>query len=245
MEFTFGIITNGGEYIRRVVESIINLNIEKYEIIIVGKLDTDLCKEFNIKFIRYEEDLVDFSISSKKNIITAESKFENIVYLHDYVSFSTDWYSGFLKFGNDFDVCMTRVINNDGSRYRDWCLWEDDCKNLVAKGNYLIPYRMVNLSSMMYISGAYWVAKKKFMQEIPLNENLKWRQGEDVEWSLRARNKTDFKINTGSSVVLLKQKYRIFNETSENENIILSSIKKYDNSNSYDELIKNHIGKWL
>lgn len=242
MEFTFGIITNNGNYIETIIKSIIDLNVKNYEIIVVGKLNRNI---ENIKYIEYLDDLENFSISTKKNIITDNSKFENIVYLHDYISFDKDWYKGFLYFGNDFDVCMTKILNKDGSRYRDWCLWQDDAKKIVSNGNYLIPYNIKNLSNMMYISGSYWVAKKKFMVENRLNEKLKWNQGEDVEWSLRVRNKTHFKINTNSFVNLLKQKDRIFNETSSQENFKLSKMDSYDNRNSYNELIKNHIGKWL
>jgi hypothetical protein len=184
-------------------------------------------------------------ISIKKNMITSEAKYENIVYLHDYVSLDENWYNGFLKFGDDFTVCMTKILNIDGVRYRDWCLWQDDANKYVGNLNYLIPYDMSHLSSMMYISGAYWVAKKSFMISNKLNEKLSWGQGEDVEWSLRVRNKTEFKMNSLSSVKLLKNKNRIFNETNILENNILSNIKGYDNTNSYNELIKNHLEKWI
>ena len=35
----------------------------------------------------------------------------------------------------------------------------------------------------MYISGSYWVCKKHVMENFPLNDELLWGQGEDVEWS--------------------------------------------------------------
>jgi hypothetical protein len=245
MEFTFGIITNNGVHISEVIESIVNLNIEKYEIVVVGNLDRNLIEKFNLNFIPYEDDSAIFNISVKKNIITEKSIFENIVYLHDYIKLDENWYSGFLEFGNDFDVCMTKMKNKEGIRYRDWCLWEDDAIKFVSPRNYLIPYEIQNLSSMMYISGAYWVAKKKFMTENRLNESLKWGQGEDVEWSLRIRNKISFKINTGSSVTLLKEKDRIFNETSGEENTVLSGIEKYDYSESYADFMNKHLANFV
>jgi glycosyltransferase involved in cell wall biosynthesis len=244
MDFTFGIITNKGEHLGEVINSILNLNIPNFEIIIVGELEEDIHHE-KIKLIIFKDYSIHFNISVKKNIITEESKYENIVYLHDYVSICVDWYTGFLEFGGNFDICMTRMVNIDGSRYRDWCLWQDDANKYVGNLNYLIPYDMSHLSSMMYISGAYWVAKKSFMINNKLNENLSWGQGEDVEWSLRVRNKTEFKMNTLSSVKLLKNKNRIFNETNNVENNILYNIKYYDNTNSYNELVKNHLGKWI
>ena len=41
------------------------------------------------------------------------SKFENIVYLHDYVYLDKSWYEGFLKYGNNFEVVVNRIINFD------------------------------------------------------------------------------------------------------------------------------------
>jgi hypothetical protein len=243
MEFTFGIITNGSSYINESITSIRNLNIPTYEIIIVGNYNGEISDD--IKYINYQDKSIEGDVSTKKNIITANAIHENIVYLHDYIIFDNMWYTGFLEFGDDFNVCMTKILNNDNTRYRDWCLWQDDADRYVLKNNYLIPYNITNLSNMMYISGAYWVAKKNFMFDNPLNEKLKWFQGEDVEWSLRVRTKTIFKLNEYSQVKLAKQKDRIFNETNNNENDILKNIENYDNSLSYDNLIKNHLAKWI
>jgi hypothetical protein len=245
MNFTFGIITNNGQYLFDAIKSIINLNIPNYEIVIVGNVDFKINLSENIKFIEFFDNCNNFSISTKKNIITENSNFENIVYLHDYIFFDKNWYDGFLKFDSDFEVCMTKIFNKDGTRYRDWCLWQDDANNFVSINNYLIPYDIQNLSEMMYISGSYWIAKRDFMLKNPLDDRLKWGQGEDVEWSLRVRDKTIFKINKESSVHLLKQKDRVFNETTDLENLVLKKIKNYNNKNSYDMLIKNHIGRWL
>jgi hypothetical protein len=184
-------------------------------------------------------------LSIKKNRITDAAKYENIVYLHDYIIFDINWYNGFLKFGNDFDVCMNKINNTDGTRYRDWCLWKDDADFYTGPLNYLIPYDMKNLSGMMYISGAYWVAKKEFMAKNRLNEKLSWGQGEDVEWSLRVRDNTAFKMNIHSKVNLLKYKDRIFNEISETERIILDAIPFYINTKAYELLINNHLSQWI
>ena len=65
---------------------------------------------------------------------------------------------------------------------------------------------MTHLSKYMYISGAYWVAKKQIMEEFPLDESLVWGKGEDVEWSKLVREKYNFSFNRNSSVKFLKQK---------------------------------------
>jgi hypothetical protein len=208
MNFTFGIVTDGNskDRIDRIIDSIELTMSDDYEIIIVGGKTGNMNDRKNTRTIEFIDEQVPAKISEKKNIITREAKYENIVYLHDYIEFTKEWHTEFKLFGNDFDVCMNSILNTDMSRYRDWCLWMDDAKGYVENNNYLIPYDLKNLSKMMYISGAYWVAKKKFMLENMLNEKLKWGQGEDVEWSQRIQHKWNYKLNKNSSVNFLKHK---------------------------------------
>lgn len=239
MDFTFGIVTSEQtcSYINTIIDSINKLNISNYEILIFGisGVDSD-----NILYINTNSNL-----STKKNMISEKSKYENIVFIHDYIIFDDNWYSGYLEYGDNFDICMNVILNKDLSRYRDWCLWLYDANKYVSNNNYLIPYDMNNISNMLYISGAFWVAKKSFMLKNKLNEKLGWGQGEDVEWSLRVRELIEFKFNINSKVKLLKQKDRIFNLTTEEENMKLREIKNYDSSNSYNDLIKNHLSQWI
>lgn len=224
MDFTFGIITSGeeDERINQVIDSIEKQNIPNYEIIIVGNSKVVRDKT---EIIEFDENIVPVWITKKKNIITSVAQFENIVYLHDYVKFEDDWYEGFLKFGNDFDLCMNVILNHDDTRFRDWqvCMWTDPRSwdvlgyedPLIASivGPYrrcLIPYEESRLVKHMYFSGTYWVAKKKLMLEFPLNESLSWCQGEDVEWSIRVREHYNFSMNKYSTVKLLKYKDVIF-----------------------------------
>ena len=58
----------------------------------------------------------------------------------------------------------------------------------------------------MYISGTFFCVKKDFFLENLLDESLVWGEGEDVEWSLRIRDKTQFKMNCMSTVKYLKLK---------------------------------------
>lgn len=214
MDFTFGIITNG-KYINRINEIINSIemqNIPNYEIIVVGGGEI---KRNNVIHIKFDE-TIPMWITRKKNIITSIAKYDNIVYMHDYIVICDGWYRGFLQYGDNFNVCMNKIINNDGTRYRDWTLWADDVKQLgVPNREYLLPYNITSLSKYMYFSGAYWVVKKNVMQEFPLDERRLWGQGEDVVWSKLIRQKYDFSINSLSSVKLLKQKdviFRIIND---------------------------------
>ena len=117
------------------------------------------------------------------------------------------WYEGYVKFGNDWDICMNVVENSDGSRFRDWCAW-DDPELCYPDGvhNIALPSYDYNKTHYMYISGNYWVSKKRVMEEEPLNEDLDWGEAEDVEWSNRIRDKYQYVMNTHSKVKCLKDK---------------------------------------
>ena len=124
MEFTFGIIT-AGNLDTRVINSIYQQGIpkDKFEIIVVGG---DYIPEYpDIKHIEFDESKRPLWITRKKNMITKNAKFENIVFLHDYYFLWRSWYEGFLKFGNDWDVCMNKILNLDSSRFRDWIVCYD------------------------------------------------------------------------------------------------------------------------
>jgi len=210
MEFTFGIITSPKteKFVTEIINTIRNQKIDSYEIIILGGSDVEYGTD--TKVVPFSENQKDNWITRKKNLITSMSKFENIVYMHDYVYLDKSWYKGFLKYGNDFEVLVNRIINFDGKRYHDWLLWKENSSNvdkfLKESKKLLLPYWVKSLNSYMYISGTYWVAKKSFMIKNPLNEELAWGEGEDVEWSKRVRTKTVFKFNKYSTVRFSKFK---------------------------------------
>jgi hypothetical protein len=225
MDFTFGIITSSdsNNYINEIIDSIINNNIPNYEIIIIG--NTKLEQTEKIKVFYFDENIKRGWITRKKNIIVNNAIYENIVLLHDYVKLKDDWYKGFLKFGNDFDFCITKILNKDGSRFRDYTLfpYEVDYLNIsYSPGkdidsyfyeNCLLPYDFKNTiktNKYMYISGAYYIIKKSIATKYLLDENLVHCKGEDVEYSKRLHsNGIIIKCNNYSEVILLKQKESI------------------------------------
>lgn len=207
MNFTFGIITDGTAdiNIKQIISSIKSDVKNEYEIIIVGN-----SKIQDIQVVKFDETIKPAWITKKKNIITELAKYDNIVYIHDYIKFCSGWYDGFLKFGDNFDVCMTKLITPSNKRYRDWTL---DCMLKIdhiidqsRRYERLLPYEETDLSKYMYISGAYMVCKKEVMKKYPLNENLTWGQSEDVFWSMEIRKQYDFSINQYSTAQLLKEK---------------------------------------
>ena len=238
MEFTFGIITNNGNLLDKMIESIYAMDIpkDKYEIIIVGSCDIKYTD--NIIKVAFDESIKSMWITKKKNLITLHSTKENIVYMHDYIGFDKDWYSGFLRFGNDWDVCSTPQYNQNGTRFRDWVLHECHFDNFEFKGSdRLIPYDN-EAANYIYINGTYWVAKKQAMIEAPLDEDLGWGQSEDIAWSKYIKWKRyKIKINTYSTVNLLRQKDVVFTEMKSDfyENKFKPFIMDTERNNRYFE----------
>lgn len=212
MKFTFGIVT-GAKVDDIVLNSIYDLNIPEFEIIIIGgKAPIGYLKLTHIPF---DESQQQNWITKKKNIITEHAKYDNIVFMHDYLVFNKEWYNGFKKFGNDFDICMNVIKNLDGSRFRDWCAWDDPDINYPYGGvttgsgenhRIVLPSYEYDKKQFMYISGTYWIAKKYVMENEPLDESLVWGDSEDVEWSKRVLPKFNYKMNIHSSVYMLKDK---------------------------------------
>jgi len=212
MKFTFGIITYNDEARTLLaIKSILRENIPDCQIIVVG--GENLYNNDNITHIPFDESIKEGWITKKKNIITENAKYDNIVYMHDYIKLNQGWYNKFVEFGDDWDICMNRINSFKyqhpwGNRFRDWTAWDDPgiCNIGGVHSCVMMPYAY-NETQHMYISGTYWVAKKKVMEEEPLNETLCWGEGEDVEWSKRVRTKCRYVMNPHSSVQLTKLKH--------------------------------------
>jgi len=200
MDFTFGILTNGTN-IQKIVDSIRAQEIPNYEIIIVGK--TDISGN-DILSIPFDESIKNGWFTKKKNIISRIAKYENIVFLHDYIEFAKGWYEGFLKFG-DFKICVNKILIN-GKRYRDHVIFKECLPNI----NTLLPYGCEltsAVSKLSYISGAYYVIKKEIALEYPLDERLGMSQGEDVIFcQTLSKNNILIQCNPFSTVSILKEK---------------------------------------
>ena len=211
MNFTFGICTTSGnkERVKNIISSIKRNNVppSKCEIVVVGNVFLPGFTQYIVRVIPFDETKKSGWITKKKNIITERATFENIVYMHDYVVLEDGWYKTMCDYGGDWDLLMTRINNHDGTRYRDWALCGSWINNPFVEPNTtkaLVPYEEKRLSRWQYFSGAYWIAKKEFMKANRLDETLGWGEGEDVEWSLRVKRKTNFLLNESTSVKIDK-----------------------------------------
>lgn len=209
MDFTFGIITAGNNdtMIIEIIKSIIIQNIPNYEIVIVG--NTTIEEDKKLIRIPFDESVKPGWITKKKNIICSVAKYENIVLMHDYFILDDDWYEGFLKFGNDFDICTTKINDIYNKRFRDYTILTHGIHDYFYK-NILIPYEIPVTSvinKLLYISGGSFIIKKHIALKYPLNEDLVWAQSEDIELSHRLkRDGILLKNNRYSTFKLLKVK---------------------------------------
>ena len=128
------------------------------------------------------------AIAEKKNIGSKFAKFDKLCILHDYVSLRNDWFHVYQsETSNDWDILVPKVLNSNNKRHRDWVLWNDPIYSESKFPNCLPPYEYD--SNFYYINGTVMVVKNIFFSQNPLNNLLFWGQGEDVEWSLRVRQK--------------------------------------------------------
>jgi hypothetical protein len=190
---TFAIITSGADQARlaECVASVERLAIPNHEVLIVGGQHCEVSGPA-VRHIPFEEPEGKAGwITRKKNIATQQARHEVVVYYHDYHLFDSDWYEQLRAFGTDWDICQHRILCNDGTRFFGWAIW--DHPSLPRYFN--VPYERHDLVPHMYISGGYWVAKREVMLEAPLDESLLWGQAEDVEWSLRVRDRYRIRAN--------------------------------------------------
>ncbi len=215
MNFTFGICTSGEDtdtlsYMISSILELYNNNSYEYEIILVGpKFDIDHPRIVSIDF---NEKLRNYVwITKKKNIIIENAKYDNICFAHDYFYFDALWLSSWIKFNSliNYQVAMNKVYTYEGERHSDWCVnpldYHKVFPELHASWDVKLPYDEGGTTPLMYIAANYWVAKTEFMTKNLMDETLTWKDAEDVEWSVRIRDNTTFKMNTESTVKILKK----------------------------------------
>ena len=195
MDFTFGIITSYDDLQRLsdVIDSIKNLKIPNYEILVMGNDDYLPTEDTTYVNMASEQQFV----TNKKNKIAEMAKYQNLVLIHDYYVFDKDWYQGYLNFGDNWDVCSNpQYLINGNRHFTDWVTWDHP---ILPKWT-SIDYDDWSQTRYMYQSGGYMLVKKDFLLKIPFEQNRLWGTAEDVEWSLRMRDSAIWKCNKLSVV---------------------------------------------
>jgi hypothetical protein len=200
IQFSFCIVTGyqDTERLSAIIENISLLRIPDYEVLIIGGGRGEYSHtNLNVRFIDFDESIKPLWITKKKNILATEAKYENLVVMHDYHIFDSDWYENFKAFGVNWDICSCPQYLITGARNpMDWSLWDKPGHGRA----WSLDYNDWTQTKYMYISGGFFIVKKHVILEEPLNESLGWNEEEDVEWSMRVRDKYVMKCN-GKSVV--------------------------------------------
>jgi hypothetical protein len=200
IKWTFGIVTGfeDQQRLNEILESIRALSIPEYEILLIGGENNNFITSFDdVRIIDFDESQKPRWITRKKNILVNEAKYENIVLMHDYHIFDKDWYLNFKSFGTDWEICSCPQYLITGARNpMDWSLWDKPNHGRA----WSLDYDDWSQTQYMYISGGFFIVKKHVLLEEPLDESRGWNEEEDVEWSMRVRNKYVMKCN-GKSVV--------------------------------------------
>jgi len=209
MDFTFGIQTNGAnpEFVDRIVRSIREQSIPNYEILIVGKNDISGA---DVTTIPFDEVAYPMSVTKKRNLITRNAKYENIVMLHDYIVLTEGWYEGFLSFGSNFSLCNSKIVDLHGRRGIDYTLYSPFLIPMNLRHKQLLPYDYPpsqRLSKIMYLPGNYIVIKRDVALKFPFDERLRWNELEDVVLSQEVTDAGHIsQCNPYSTVRLIKDK---------------------------------------
>lgn len=229
--WSFGIVTDGSQVdrVQMIIDSIwddFRHMPDAFEIIVVGGANSYRYpmqpSRVHWRHIPFDETAKARAwISRKKNLIADHATFDNICLMHDYVAIDPGWAEGFDRFGDDWNSCMNKIVNVDGSRFRDWCMIDNDGwppaavaralepYDIPCPGPGLISYYHPGVPRWQYFSGAYFTVKREALLKVPLDEDKCWSQGEDVEWSRRmflTYGDKAFSLNPHSSVRLLKYK---------------------------------------
>ena len=217
MKFTIGIVhgEQTAEWANRIWKQFVPfMAMKDVQLILVGPEILNAPNRPHLEYIIFDEKLNGKAwITKKKNLITSHAKYENIVYMHDYIwPELIGWYKGWCQFGEDFKVANNiQLIEENGEHFRhsDWTINPYDIWALKPEWHWkfwdvALPYEFTTFSKLQYISGQYWVAKKSVMEEFPLDETLAWGDSEDVRWSEKVREKYDFSFNPHSIVYINK-----------------------------------------
>lgn len=189
--WSFGIVSDGrrNDRILEIIHQVEAFNIQEFEVLVCGPAPSEVLPEHVIVI----DDSPFYSdkripISKKKNAIIRTAKYNNLILMHDRISFSREWYDKMKAYGNYYDCLCSRIVMDDtcDNRMNDWSVPNSFHTTLWEK---LKPRKIVleydDWSPEIYVSGGFMQIKKHFAQSVQLNPNLYWGEMEDVDFSQR------------------------------------------------------------
>jgi hypothetical protein len=180
--WTFAMLT-GGKKEETVIEFLKSIrkgkNGSSHEIIIAGPRSKNY-DQYDVKYLNLESfrDNEFAEISRKKNAIADIAKNSNLLIAHDRYVLNDDFFSGFEKFGYDFDFLTIKQYYETGKEFPSYC-----CRR-SADLIWTTPYKIDNYNQYydsQYINGGLMIFKTNTLKNIRFNDLLMWNQMEDVE----------------------------------------------------------------
>lgn len=220
-KWSFGIITNGqkNDQVCKLIDSIVSQNIPNYEILVCGDFEYDNYDKYQIVPI---DDVVLKSeirapITIKKNKIVNESKYENLMILHDRYLLPDEWYENMKKYGNYFDILTMPNIGPTGGRVNDWGEYLGKPSQIYIEVFHLLPYK--KWSDGWYSQGGLLIIKKLLYKKNILDERLFWDELEDIQFSQIANlNGLFYYVDINNKVLTFSDRIK---ETKDKSNIFL------------------------
>lgn len=209
--WSFGIVSDGrkNERIMRLIEQIRRFKIPEYEVIICGpspfiNVPSDVRILDDSSF--YHD--LRIPISRKKNYIIDEAKYNNLVIMHDRITFASSWYEKMVKYGNYFDQLCFPILDEEtkSMRVNDWMKSSHDFTEFEKVLTYKLSYN--EWDRHIYVDGGFMLIKKHLIENIKLNPFLNWGELEDVDLSERLYLSGNF-IGFYADTFLLTQTHRI------------------------------------
>jgi hypothetical protein len=187
-KWSFGIVSDGrkNDRIINIISQIKAFKIPEYEILICGPAPT----ENSISEVKILDDSdlyfdTRIPISRKKNRIIEKARYNNLVIMHDRISFSHDWYDKIRDFGNYFDQICLPILDETtkSSRVNDWLKVSHDFTDFQNSESGNLKY--TEWDRHIYVDGGFILIKRHLLKEIMLNPYLNWGEMEDVDLSQR------------------------------------------------------------
>ncbi|MDI9873365.1 hypothetical protein [Flectobacillus rivi] len=209
--WSFGIVSDGkkDDRIFNIVRQIREFKIPNYEILICGPQPKfDLGKD--IVWLD-DSDLywdLRIPITAKKNRIIYNASYNNLVLLHDRISFSEDWYEKVKKYGNTFEILANKVFDEETQslRVQDWMHYERDFTDFLGIKAGALSY--LEWNPTVYVDGGFIIAKTSILKSIDgYNESLHWGEAEDVDLSKRLYQ-AGYMTNIDTNNIVFTQTHR-------------------------------------
>jgi len=172
---SFCILSGGGrwEKLRRLVASIRRQGLPAFEIIICGAANPgDGCR-----YVAAVDEVRSGAVSAVRNRAAEHARFDHIVFCDDDIELQPGWYAGLRPFLGEYDALTTRILNPDGTRHWDW----PRCRGHHAQ--HLLSYDEIDRD--LYLTGGHLIVRTDVWSRHRWNEDLKFSQAEDVDFTRR------------------------------------------------------------